>query len=66
VLSRLPSGAIILIKDNEYQAGDVIALPAGRHEVQILIDGKTLVQQSLETAMGHQVWELQEGRLVRK
>jgi eukaryotic-like serine/threonine-protein kinase len=66
VLSGLPAGAIILIKDNEYQAGDVIPLPAGRHEVQILLKGKTLVQQSLETAMGHQVWELQEGRLVRK
>lgn len=66
VLSGLPAGAVILIRDNEYQAGDVIPLPAGRHEVQILLDGKTLVQQSLETAMGHQVWELQEGRLVRK
>jgi serine/threonine protein kinase len=66
VLSGLPAGANILIKDNEYQAGDVIPLPAGRHEVTILLDGKTLVQQSLETATGHQIWELQEGRLVRK
>ena len=66
VLSGLPAGAVILIADNEYEAGDVISMPAGRHEVRIVLDGKTLVQQTLETATGHQVWALQEGRLVRK
>jgi hypothetical protein len=66
VLSGLPAGAIILIGDVEHEAGEVLSLPAGRHEVRILLDGKTLAQQTLETATGHQVWELQEGRLVRK
>lgn len=66
VLSGLPAGATILVGDEEHQAGDVISLRSGRHEIQILVDGKTVVQQTLETATGHQVWELQEGRLVRK
>jgi eukaryotic-like serine/threonine-protein kinase len=65
-LSGLPAGAAILVEGNEYQAGDVISLPAGRHEVRIVLDGKTLVQQTLETGSGHQEWRLQEGRLVRK
>src|SRR5690606_1218215 len=66
VLSGLPAGAAIIVAGNEYYAGDVISMRAGRHEVRIVLDGKTLVQQTLETATGHQVWELQEGRLVRK
>jgi hypothetical protein len=66
VLSGLPAGAVIFIEDNEYEAGDVISIPAGRHDVRIVLDGKTVVQQTLETATGHQVWELQEGQLVRK
>jgi serine/threonine-protein kinase len=66
VLSGLPAGAVILVEDAEYEAGDVISMPAGRHEVRIVLEDKTLVQQTLETATGHQIWELQEGRLVRK
>lgn len=66
VLSGLPGGSTILVEGQEYQAGDVISLSAGRHEVRIVLDGKTLAQQVLETGTGHQVWELRDQRLVRK
>lgn len=66
VLSGLPANSTILVEGQEYQAGDVISLPAGRHEVRIVSEGKTLVQQLLETGSGHQVWELRDKRLVRK
>ncbi len=66
VLSGLPAGSAILVEGSEHEAGEVISLKAGRHEVRIVLDGKTLVQQTLETGTGHQIWELREGRLVRK
>lgn len=66
VLSGLPNNSSILVEGQEYQAGDVMSLSAGRHEVRIVVDGKTLVQQVLETGTGHQVWELRDKRLVRK
>jgi serine/threonine protein kinase len=66
VLSGLPAGAVILVEGTEHEAGEVISMQTGRHDVRIVLDGKTLVQQTLETGTGHQVWELQEGRLVRK
>jgi eukaryotic-like serine/threonine-protein kinase len=66
VLSGLPAGAVVLVEGGEHEAGEVISLRAGRHDVRIVLAGKTLVQQSLETGAGHQVWELRDGRLVRK
>jgi len=66
VLAGLPSGAVIIVEGNEHEAGEVISLPAGRHDVRIMLEGKMLVQQALETGSGHQIWQLQEGRLVRK
>ena len=66
VLSGLPADSVILVEGQEYQAGDVISLSAGRHEVRIIVDGKTIIQQTLETGGGHQVWELRDQRLVRK
>jgi serine/threonine-protein kinase len=65
VLAGLPPGATINIGENEYEAGEVISMKSGRHQIRITADGKTLVQQTLETGGGHQVWELREGRLVR-
>jgi eukaryotic-like serine/threonine-protein kinase len=66
VLAGLPAGAIVSIGGNEYEAGEVISMKSGRHEIRITVNGKTVVQQTLETGGGHQVWELREGRLVRK
>lgn len=66
VLSGLPANSVILVEGQEHQAGDVISMPSGRHEVRIVVDGKTIVQQVLETGAGHQVWELRDQRLVRK
>jgi serine/threonine protein kinase len=66
VLSGLPAGSVVVIEGAEHEAGEVISLSAGRHDVRVVLDGKTIVRQELETATGHQVWLLQEGRLVRK
>ena len=66
VLSGLPASSVILVEGQEYQAGDVISLSAGRHEVRIIVEGRTIIQQVLETGTGHQVWELRDQRLVRK
>lgn len=65
-LAGLPAGSVILVEGTEHDAGEVLTLPSGRHEIKIVLNGKTIVQQALETGAGHQIWELQEGRLVRK
>ncbi|HWO24946.1 MAG TPA: serine/threonine-protein kinase [Kofleriaceae bacterium] len=66
VLAGLPSGATINIGGNDYEAGEVISMKSGRHQIRISVNGKMIVQQMLETGGGHQVWELREGQLVRK
>lgn len=64
VLAELPRGAAVLVDGNEYQAGEVIDLVAGKHEVQVVVEGKTVLQQQLETKSGFHIWKLRDGRLV--
>jgi hypothetical protein len=64
VLANLPAGATMLVDGTEYQAGDVIDVAAGKHAVKVVLEGKPIVQQELETAGGHQVWKLEGERLV--
>lgn len=64
VLVDLPRGASVFVDGTEYQAGEVVDVVGGRHEVRIVVEGKTIAQQQLETASGDQLWKLAGNRLV--
>jgi serine/threonine protein kinase len=65
VISDLPPNAGVIIDTEEYQAGDVIPVAAGSHEVRIVLAGRTLTRQSIETASGDQGWKFVRDKLVR-
>jgi len=65
VISDLPANAGVIVDTEEYQAGEVIPVDAGRHEVHIMLAGKTITRQSIETAGGDQGWKLVRDKLVR-
>lgn len=65
VISDLPTNASIMVDGQDYDAGEVIPVAAGNHDIRIMHDGKTLAQQSIETASGDQGWKFVHGRLVR-
>lgn len=64
VLARLPSGATVVVDDVEYEAGQVIDVPAGLHDVKIVHGGRTLVSTSISTRDGDQTYTLVENKLV--
>lgn len=64
VLAGLPRGASVVIDGTEYLAGEVVDVVGGKHEVRVIVGGKTIVRQQLETTSGHQVWKLAGDRLV--
>jgi hypothetical protein len=66
VLADLPIGASVLVDGTEYEAGDVVDVVGGHHEVRVVVNGKTVVNQQLETIAGDQVWKLTGSRLVAK
>jgi hypothetical protein len=57
VLAGLPSGAVFAVDGEEHPAGEVVTLAVGRHQIRLLLAGKQLAQQTIETISGHQVWE---------
>jgi serine/threonine protein kinase len=65
VISDLPAGASVFVDSEEYAAGDVITVAAGRHEIRIVIDGKTIAAQFTDTTTGDQGWKFARGKLVR-
>jgi hypothetical protein len=65
VISNLPANASVIVDSQEYEAGELIPIAAGKHEVRIVLAGKALAQQSIETASGDQVWKLVHGALVQ-
>jgi hypothetical protein len=64
VLSELPKGAAVFVDGDEYAAGDVIDVSSGKHEVRVVLDGKTITQQSIEATSGDQLWKLVGDKLV--
>jgi serine/threonine-protein kinase len=64
VISDLPASASAIVDNQEYDAGEVIPLPAGKHDIRIVLGGKTITQQVIETGTGDQVWRLLQGKLV--
>ena len=64
VLAELPRGAGLFVDGTEFQAGDVVETVAGKHEVRIVVEGTTILEQQLETKSGFQVWKLVDGRLT--
>jgi serine/threonine protein kinase len=66
VLSKLPAGATILVDGEPHAAGEVITVRAGRHEIRVMGDGRTLAQQVIETNDRDHTWELQGSTLVPK
>lgn len=65
VVSDLPTGAGVVVDSQEYDAGEVIPLTAGKHDIRIVVRGKVIAQQSIETGTGDQGWKLVQGKLVR-
>lgn len=65
VISDLPANASVTLDGQDYDAGELIPVTAGKHDIRIARDGKTLVQQSIETTSGDQGWKFVQGRLVR-
>jgi serine/threonine protein kinase len=65
VVSDLPARAVVFVDSEEYAAGDVITVAAGRHEIRIVIDGQTVAEQYTDTATGDQGWKFARGKLVR-
>jgi hypothetical protein len=65
-IAELPHGAVIVVDGSEYVAGEVITIPVGRHAVRIVVGGRDVVTQTIETTPGHQVWALRDGSLVKK
>ncbi len=64
VLADLPRGATLVVDGKEYQAGELVDVDAGKHEVLVRVAGKTIVKQQLETTTGDQIWKLAGDRLV--
>jgi eukaryotic-like serine/threonine-protein kinase len=65
-LAGLPIGTTIRVRGEEHTAGEVITLPVGKHEIRLQLGADQLLQQTIETISGHQVWELRDHELVRK
>jgi ABC-type multidrug transport system fused ATPase/permease subunit len=65
VLSGLPHDASAFLDDQEYAAGEVIAVIAGTHMIRVVLGGRTLVEQAIDTAAGDQSWRLAVNKLVR-
>jgi eukaryotic-like serine/threonine-protein kinase len=66
VLSGLPEDAQLWIDGEERLVGEVIPVSAGRHRIRIVRAGMAVIEQTLETTTGDQVWELQADTLVRR
>ncbi|HEY0992188.1 MAG TPA: serine/threonine-protein kinase [Kofleriaceae bacterium] len=65
VVSDLPSSAVVFVDTEEYAAGEVMPVAAGRHTIRIVIDGRTVAEQSTDTTTGDQYWKFARGKLVR-
>jgi hypothetical protein len=64
VLAGLPVGAEFMIDQSEYAAGDVVRVAAGKHMLRIVANGRTLIDQQIETGATDYVLKLQGDRLV--
>jgi serine/threonine protein kinase len=65
VIYDLPAKAGVIVDTQEYDAGEVIPVGAGKHDIRVVLDGRTITQQSIETSSGDQSWKLVHGRLVQ-
>jgi len=64
VLAGLPVGAVFMIDKSEYAAGEVVRVPTGKHTLRIVAEGRTLIDQQIETGATDHVLRLQGDRLV--
>jgi hypothetical protein len=64
IISDLPRSASLFLDDDEYMAGDVIATAAGKHVIRVMVGGRTLVQQSIDTTAGDQGLKFVPDKLV--
>jgi serine/threonine protein kinase len=65
VISDLPPRASVTVDMQDYEAGEVIPLAAGKHNIRIAADGRILAEQPIETGGGDQGWKLVHGKLVQ-
>jgi serine/threonine-protein kinase len=64
VLANLPAGSVVVVDGDPHPAGEVIPVLAGRHDVRIMADGRTVAHAVIESTAGDQVWELRHHHLI--
>jgi serine/threonine protein kinase len=64
VISDLPASGRVIVDGQEFEAGEVIPIAAGQHDVRIVLEGRIVVQQAIEASAGDQGWKLVHGKLV--
>ncbi|NVB80311.1 MAG: serine/threonine protein kinase [Kofleriaceae bacterium] len=57
-IAGLSVGATIVLDGETYEAGTVIPMSPGVHEVRIVVDGRTIARQTVEGKPGDQRWRL--------
>ncbi len=66
ILVGLPADGEIYVDGGERLLGEVITLPAGKHDLRLDQGGAPIVQQTIETGAGDQTWELRGGVFTRR
>jgi serine/threonine-protein kinase len=57
-IAGLPAGSSIVVEGETYEAGTVIPMSPGVHEVRIVVEGRTVARQTVEAKPGDQRWRL--------
>jgi hypothetical protein len=65
VIAGLPHDATILVDGEVHDAGTVVPMSPGTHEVRVVVGGRTVATTSVEASAGDQVWKLAGQRLER-
>ncbi len=58
LIAGLPAGASVFVGGEEHQGGEAIFLMSGSHEIRVVVNGRTIAQQQIETTAGDQYWKL--------
>ena len=66
ILVGLPADGELFVDGVEHLLGEVITLPAGKHDIRLDQAGSTIVEQAIQTGAGDQTWELKAGAFAKR